>query len=318
MIALNDFTTFRERPIEFPVRSGFIRTNASIAVRGNDIFAAVCCGDHFMDNTGHYMPVPPGTPFDRHRYSEQTVYLCNLDPDDLSVIWSQEIHLAPEDFPVLDGPTYRGFRGFDSARLFVWNRELHMTMCAMGTGGKPESALFMSGLTGHPPSYLNLKRIVPILPFPSHAEKNWMPEVTADGSLRFHYHLGTIADPDGTLYHPGGRADLMQMHGGSQVIPYAGGGLCIVHGFHPRAGTMLRSYVHYFVVLNAAGSPIHISEPFTITGRPIEIVTGMALHPYTGEVMISYGREGGDASMPDQEFPFVATLDPNDIFGRML
>lgn len=317
MIALQDFTTFRERAIEFPVREGFIRTNASIAVRGSDIFVAVCCGDHFMDSTGHYMPVPPGTLLDPNRFSEQCVYLANLDRDDLSVIWAQEIRLAADDVPVLDGPTYRGFRGFDSARLYVQNHELHMTMCAMGTGGKPEAALFTSHLVGHPPRYSDIKRVRPILPYPTHAEKNWMPEVK-DDKLRFHYHLGTLADPDGTLYHPGGRADLMQLHGGSQVIPYAGGGLCIAHGFHPRPNTMLREYVHYFVVLNDAGSPIHVSEPFSITGRPIEIVTGMALHPDTGEVMISYGREGGDADMPDQEFPFVATLDPNDVFGRLL
>ncbi len=317
MIQLSDFTTFREKVLAFPVKPGFIQTNASIAVRNNDIFVAVCCGDHFMDNTGHYMPVPAGTPFDQSRFSQQTIYLANLD-ENLDVVWSHEIALAPENVPVLEGPTYRGFRGFDSARLFVHDHKLKMAMCAMGTGAKPEAAQFVCGLTGHPSSYVDLKRIVPILPFPTYAEKNWMPEVAADGSLRFHYHLGTIATEDGTMYHPGGRADLMQMHGGSQVIPYAGGGLCIVHGFHPREGTMLRSYVHYFVVLNKDGSPIFCSEPFTITGRPIEIVTGMALHPYTGDVMISYGREGGDASMPDQEFPFIATLDPNDIFGRML
>lgn len=319
MIRLDEFTTFRERAVEFPIREGFIRTNASVAVRGNDIFAAVCCGDHFMDATGHYMPVPAGTEFDRHRFSEQCIYLANLNRDDLSTVWAEEIKLAPEDVPVLDGPTYRGFRGFDSARLYVVDGELRMTMCAMGTGGKPESALFTCAFTsGMPPSYRDVQRLKPILPYPSHAEKNWMPEVRYGKELRFHYHLGTLAAPDGTLTHPGGRADLMQLHGGSQVIPYGAGGLCVVHGFHPREGTLLRRYIHYFVITNAEGSPIHISEPFSITGRPIEIVTGMALHPDTGEVMISYGREGGDATMPDQEFPFIATLDANDIFGRML
>lgn len=313
MIALDQLPSFQEHRIDFPVQPNFIVTNASVAVRDSQIFVAVCCGDHFMDERGHYMPIPPGDPPDRHRFSEQNVWLADLDHR-LRVKWASEIKIPDAEMPQLAGETYKGFRGFDSARLFVWHRELWLTMCAMGTGAKPEAALFI-GRIDDGPAFANIRRVKPILPYPSHAEKNWMPEIIGD-ELRFHYHLGTLAALDGTLTHPGGRADLMQLHDGSQVIPHDGGGLCIAHGFHPRPDTFLRSYHHYFVRTNRAGSPVHVSDAWTIRGKHIEIVTGMAYHP-NGRLMISYGREGAEETMPNQEFPFIATIDRTDL-GRFL
>lgn len=320
-MSLDSLPSFVEHRINFPIRDGFILTNASVVTRGRNIYAAVCCGDHFMNSEGHYMPYPPGEPFDRHRFSEQTIYLAELDAD-LNIVGSNEIYLDPANVPVLEGPTYKGFRGFDSARLFVWHSDIWMTMCAMGTGATPEAALFMARIDNqsiqHRSRYQDLRRIKPILPFPTHAEKNWMPEVNVAGTrLRFHYHLGTLADPDGTLTHPGGRADLKQLHGGSQVIPYKDGGLCIAHGFHPRPGTHLRRYLHYFVRTDSNGSPIAISEAFSLCNLQIEIVTGMAYHPDGGTLLISYGREHADARMWDQEFPFIAEISIKDL-GRLI
>lgn len=308
MKSLDSLPSFREYPIRFPLREGFIPTNASVAaMHPGFIFALVCCGDHFMDERGVYLPTPPGTPEDPERFSEQTIYLAELSPD-LAVTSAFEVRVPPESKPVPTGDTFRGFRGFDSARLFVWRDGLWSVMCAMGTGDRPGAELFVARIDGD--QFADIRRVIPHGE-PTHAEKNWMPEVIGD-EVRFHYRLGTLTNMDGTLTYPGGRADLARAGGGSQVIPYGDGRLCIVHDFHARLGTFLRVYNHYFVRLDVDGQPLTISEPFTIRNKLIEIVTGMAYHP-DGRLMISYGREDADAAMPHQEMPFIATIDPADL-----
>lgn len=312
MITLSHFTTFAENRISFPIREGFIPTNASVTVWKGWIWALVCCGDHFMDERGHYTPFPPGTPEDPERYSQQTVYLVRL-AHNFKVVSAREI--AVPQRPACEGETFRGFRGFDSARLFVWQGALWSAMCAMGTGARPGSQFFLARIEGEntdEPRFTDLRRVSTNPP--KHAEKNWMPEVVND-QLRFHYRVGILADLEGNLTASDGWVDLLHLNGGSQVIsngyPRA---LCIAHHFEPREGTHLRRYLHYFVKLHD-GRPEWASSPFTITNRPIEIVTGMAYHP-DGRMMISYGREGASGDMPNQEMPFIATIRLSELRRR--
>ena len=127
-----------------------------------------------------------------------------------------------------------------------------------------------------------------------------------------HYRLGTIADVNGNLHHPGGRADLAQFNGGSQVIATKDGALAVIHGFH-KTDTFLRRYFHFFVTFNEAGSPITISEPFTLTGQQVEVVNGLCAHPDGKRLVLSYGRMGADPSMPHQELAFTETIDPKEL-----
>lgn len=303
--------SFIERRIDFPVRAPLILTNISVAVRHKRIYAAVAAGDHFMCADGIFRPTPPGTP-EIGLFSRMEVFLAHLD-DDFNIVSTNEMRMPAENIPKIEGPTYRGYRGWDSPRLFVWLDRLFLSPCIMGTGARPEAAIYLAEIgEDGAPYYERVERMKPILPYPTYAEKNWMPDTTDPHALRFHYRLGTLAYADGTLWHPGGRADLAQLNGGSQVIPYEGGGLAVVHGFH-NTGTALRRYFHFFVRFNAAGSPLTISAPFTLTGRQVEIVTGLAYHPDGKRLMLSYGRMDADPTMPHQEFPFIATIDFDDL-----
>lgn len=314
MIFLNsNFRTFVERRIEFPIREGYLLTNASIVVRNERIFAIVCCGDHWMDEGGFYQPYPPGTPFDRKRFSDQICYLVELGLD-LSVLTAREIIIDPEDRPTPDplSITFRGFRGFDSARLFVWKGQLWSVMCAMGTGGNPGSELFLARIEEGTPRFTDIRRIKANGEW-THAEKNWMPEVRG-GELRLHYRIGTTSDIHGNLT-TAGKQDYAHFNGGSQIIPYPQGSMCIVHGFQQHTDSFRRDYWHHIVYFDRGGMPKSLSRPFHIAHEH-EIVTGMAYHP-NGRLMISYGRSNADPDMPGQEFPFIATIQTNDLW-RML
>lgn len=322
MTRLADLPSFTEAAIDFPMPSGQYLTNASVAVRDGKIFAAVCGGDHFMDERGIFIPWPPGTPENPDRYSQMSVHLAELDAA-LAVKWHRVIDTPPTQVPVMSGETYKGFRGWDSARLFVYRNELYCAMCVMGTGAKPEAAFYYSPMDSQMHErviFYDVKRIVPKLPEhlpPSYAEKNWMPQVIDGLGLRFHYRLGVIADLDGNLTPNTNGFEIMGLNGGSQVIRYGDGALCVVHEFHPLPNTYRRSYTNRLVVLDRLGMPLKICPNFTITGNDPEIVTGLALHPDGERLMFSYGR-GFDSGLDRfQEKPFVATVALSEI-GNLL
>lgn len=321
MIRLADLPSFMETSINFPMPNGQYLTNASVAVRDGQIFAAVCGGDHFMDERGIFIPWPPGTPEDPNRFSRMSVHLVTLN-NDLDVIQTRVIETPDAQTPVVIGETYRGFRGFDSARLFVYKGELYCAMCVMGTGAKPEAAFYYSPIDtslSERALFYDVKCIVPSLPegFPSsYAEKNWMPHII-DGKLRFHYRLGILADLDGNIEPNAGGFYVMDINGGSQVIPYGDGAMCIMHQFYPVPNTYRRSYMNCLVMLDDGGMPVKICPQFSITGDDPEIITGLALHPDGERLMLSYGR-GSDTGIDRyQEKPFIATIDLADL-GSLL
>jgi hypothetical protein len=192
-------------------------------------------------------------------------------------------------------------------------------MCVMGTGDRPEAAFYyspMDGQMGENVTFYDVKRIRPKLPDhlpPSYAEKNWMPQVIDGLGLRFHYRLGILADTDGNLTPNTNGFVVSGLNGGSQVIRYGAGAMCVIHQFHPLPNTYRRAYTNRLVMLDAEGMPLKICPEFTITGNDPEIITGLALHPDGERLMFSYGR--GSDSGPDryQEKPYIATIALSEI-----
>ena len=308
MIRLSLLPSFKEKPVVFSVDDGFYLTNASVAVHDGQVLALVCGGDHYMDARGIFVPWPPGTREDNNRFSKMTVHLARFNPNDLELVsYTAAIGLAPDQVPTPEGPTFKGFRGFDSARLFVWRDTLYMAACVMGTGGKPEAAFYMAEIEEDSlgTRFADVRRIIPRLPAPSYAEKNWMPEVIGD-ELRFHYRLGVLSDPEGNLTEVG---NPLPPNGSSQVIPYKDGALCIVHEFVPVPGSFRRSYWHQFALLDKAGRPVKLSDRLCVAGLDPEIITGLAHHPDGKRIILSYGRGKKHGADRYQETPFLATLD---------
>lgn len=127
-------------------------------------------------------------------------------------------------------------------------------------------------------------------PDPYRHEKNWMPFVR-DGRL----HVVVRIDPL-TVYtvDDGGGMDLVSAapplgtavawRGGSQGVPVDDGWLFVVHERVPASGPM---YEHRFVLVDRSLRLAKASNPFTITGAPVEFVAGLIRHD--GRFLLSAG-----------------------------
>lgn len=298
MIELPNLPSFVERPIRFPAREGFILTNASITVSRNTISAAVPAMDHYLDERGFIVPLPVGASEDDTRFARNLTYLVRLGAD-LSVVNAQEVKMLADEVPMLPW----SFRGFECPRLFAWRGGMWVAACSCGTGAKPGSAFFRARIAA---SARNQRLVVCSFSEVQRLgdEKNWMPDVRGN-DLRFHYRLGTLVSPDGSTAAPNPK--YRHLHGGTQVIPYRNGGLCIVHEYLPLPDTNLKESRQYFALLDNAGAVQSISKPFTLAGSRLEVATGMAILPDDESLAISYGRDG-TAPLPYQETPFIATM----------
>jgi len=303
------FSSLIEHPIKFPVRENYMLTSASVAVRNGEILASVSAMDHYINPKGGYWPLPTTANKPPIRAAFNTTYLAHFDHN-LEVVSAQEVETPLSQIPTNGAHT---FRGFESGRLAAWCGDLWMTLCTSGTGATPGAEFYFGRIDENGPRFADVRRIEaqPRV----HAEKNWMPEVIGD-ELRFHYRLGTLIDLNGVKMPTGGRTDLEDWNGGSQVIPYKGGALCVVHTYEQVAGHPWRRYSRQnFIKLDAFGRPAILSQPFIIQRQQLEIVIGLAYHPDGKRLILSYGREDAESAdiLRYQEQPFIATIDLEEL-----
>lgn len=298
MITLRDaMPSFQEHRLDVPVREGFIACNGSVAVHDGQTLLAVNAIDHYLDEQGFFRPLDPG--HNPRKAALNLTYLVSLKPD-MTVAWTTEL-CSPE---IVDPPAWQ-FRGFECPRLFVWRGALHIAACSSGTGSDPGAIFYMARIDGD--KIVNVHQLKP--EHPMHAEKNWMPEVVGD-DLRFHYRLGTLIGPTGAQWKPGGRDDL-DLHGGTQVVPFGDGALCIAHSYRPVADTYRKVSRQHFVRLDRDGRPLTISPAVVFGEGRLEIACGMA-HA-GGDMLVSYGRVNADPAMPHQERPFIARFKTSEL-----
>jgi hypothetical protein len=117
-------------------------------------------------------------------------------------------------------------------------------------------------------------------------EKNWMPFVE-NGELFAVYStspLEIVSLEDGSVVKEGpGLTE--KWSGGSQLIPYQGGFLGVVHRHVNRV------YEHAFIALN--GNSLELSPPFRFFGERVEFCAGLTQHD--NSLCLSFGvmdREG--------------------------
>ena len=134
-----------------------------------------------------------------------------------------------------------------------------------------------------------------------------MPWVRPD-VLRFVYRLGRTIDPDTmemtNLPVP---FNTDALSGGSQVIPFRGAYICLVHEARYRPGNNKRYYQHRFVLMNPTTGVTDITPPFYFHDKVIEFAAGLAWHPDNERLLISYGREDKEA--------WIASVDWHDVAG---
>ena len=133
-----------------------------------------------------------------------------------------------------------------------------------------------------------------------------MPIIQDDGP-QFIYKLGEIIHPDLVKWtDPEPKFNTDRLSGGSQLLPWFGGYLAVIHESRTLPGSHKRYYQHRFVYFGPDKKVLKISPPFFFHNKVIEFAAGLARHPDDKRIMISYGLEDKEA--------WIATVDNFDVW----
>jgi FkbM family methyltransferase len=226
--------------------------------------------------------------------------------DDLSVETANEI-LPPVDMP---DPLYKLVIGFEDCRLFVWRDQLwcSSTVRELNQAGYCQIVLARIDLQPDGTYRFADYRVVHPQGVDLAHQKNWMPVVIGD-DLRFIYS----SDPVRIINECGETVALRpsavasdSFRGGSQAIRFEDGWLAIIH----QSVTMndnRRRYLHRFVKYDDDFNLVGYTESFYISKLGIEFAAGMARHPVTNDIVVSFGIDDRES--------WLATFRVNDLLG---
>ena len=182
--------------------------------------------------------------------------------------------------------------GFEDCRLFSWNDRLGAcaTVCDR-VPGDPFAKIGVLDLSdAGDVTHVHVQES-------RRLEKNWMPFVQ-DGNLKFVYsvdpHVLVQYDRDSHRVQPSAAdidvPDSSTIRGGSQLVPYAGGYLAVVHTVHAAHNPYAKHvYLHQLVLFDSEARPIRRSEPFYFEHHGLEFCAGLAL--WRDGFVLSYGMD---------------------------
>lgn len=213
--------------------------------------------------------------------------LMQLD-ENLSVISAEEI-LPPVDLPE---PLYDLVVGFEDCRLFWWRGDFWCTSTVRELNSDGYCEIVLAKITRKEDGQLHYDdwRVIHPQFCGREHQKNWMPMVTGD-NLFFIYSSDPtrIVDTDGNLVSTKVThiaAD--SFRGGGPLLSFNGGWLACIHESHVMPDNR-RRYMHRFAWYDGVGRLALISEAFWIHTLGIEFAAGLAQHPTTGEIIVSFG-----------------------------
>jgi len=201
-----------------------------------------------------------------------------------------------EDWRVADCQAMRGV-DYEDMRLFCRGADQHLE--AIGGFALPGKHAQLALLTLSNDGAL--ERADPI--YSPRAEKNWMPLVTPEGFLRLVYRCDplTVLDWDGKTLLPSvaeaseraGRSTPFGdgLRGSSQLVPYEGGYLAVVH----ERATAAIHYHHRFVRFDESLTRMSVGKPFVFEHEGIEFCCGLAR--WMGKWVLSYGLDDHNAKL---------------------
>jgi hypothetical protein len=224
-----------------------------------------------------------------------TNYIAELN-EDLDIVHYSKIDTSKFD-------TYKpqwDFVGLEDVRLVEWNDKLYgigvrRDLDTKGTGRMEISELEISGsevkevfryrIPGPPPdNEYCMKNCTPILDKPFHLLKWTNPTCL----MKF-----DITGKETEVFETNSYAPTNNdLRGGSQVIPYKGGYLSILHEtdlYKSEQGRKNATYRHRFVIWNKDFQIIKVSKLFSFMNMKIEFCCGMA--EYKNDYLISFGAQ---------------------------
>lgn len=290
---LNEFCpSWTTREIPFTPEPNWVAMNPSVTRRKDGrIVCNVRTVNYAMDDDGRYT-IRDGNrwPSDDDPIRTRNFLLdFGFDPFSQTVPPPPREILAPPDLPV----NYKGVIGFEDMRIFEWKDQLWSVSAVrqLANDTAPEQVLARIGDDNY------LTDIKKMLPNFRACEKNWMPFVQDNGDkLEFMYRLGITINSDGefTKQVPTGILS-DQIAGGSQMVPFDDGWLCVVHEARPIPGRSIRFYQHRFAWLDYTLTLKKLSLPFFLKDRVIEYVAGACWAPDDKHILMSFGFRDKEA-----------------------
>lgn len=302
--------SFRPRRINVEVPDGYTAMNPSVASVGGQLCAIVRTVNYTMNENDQYLiKGTDGTANDSNPIHTRN-FLCKFGYEWPMIGDTIKPHTAREiiynnNYEV----KYHLVRGWEDMRLIPWgpSSELFVSSCVreMNKEGVCEQVLAQIN-TNH-----SLSGITPMIRKEHGYEKNWMPIVddpSVKGPQRFMYRLNHIVDGFGQdkKIFPS-RQDTGQISGGSQVIPFFGGWIALVHEAMYKDGK--RYYQHRFAYFNLDLSLRSLSLPFVFFDKQIEFAAGLCWHG-PDDLVISFGVRDREAWMARIDATDVLELEP--------
>ena len=276
--------SFTVRPVGFLPPDGWRPTNASVARRADEILVVQPSVNYALED-GNYQAsdgLPVGT----------RIFLLRLGPA-LDVEASVEI-LPPVN---LLTPASGQMRVLEEPRLFAWRGALWCSAAAreLSPEGWCRQVLARIDESGAGPYRLVDCRVLEPEGQRRH-ERHWMPLVErasaeAKGERLRLVHLGDptrIVDDEGQLVAestPAIAADAFRV--GTQAVEFDGGWLALIH--EQVAGDTSAAYHQRFIWFNELCALRGVSRPFFFMTNGVEFAAGLAWHPDSKRLIVSYG-----------------------------
>lgn len=263
-------------------QDGYICLNPSIAKWRGKLWMIQRTVNYELTSNGQYIPV-----VDTDIRTKN--WLCELD-DDLNIVNSYLIN-HPVDWPE---PKFGLVLGFEDSRLFVHNDELwtSSTVRELSERGMAQIVLAKIDMTDiSNVRYCDWHPITPTHTSVVHYEKNWMP-IEDQQIMSWVYSsdpLRIVDDQGQTIRITNNWVKADHWRGGSQVIPWKGGWLYIIHETIIPADYKSRKYIHRFVYCDKNWKISKMSDVIWFKTHGIEFVAGVT--SYNGRLLVSFGNK---------------------------
>lgn len=283
------------KPFVYTPPDDYKPMNPSITNKGSELW--------MIQRTVNYVIRPDGSYNMRGDSAIRTRnYLCQLD-EQLQCVSAREI-LPPLNLPPAQ---YGAVIGWEDCRLFYWNDSFWCTSTVRELNAEGYCEIVLSKIIEQD-GFLYFSDYCVIQPqfCGREHQKNWMPMVVGT-DLYFMYSSdpARIIDVNGNLISSKAThiaAD--SFRGGSQLLPFNGGWLAIIHESHIMPDNK-RRYMHRLVWYDNIGRLSKYSEAFFIHTLGIEFAAGLAFKKDSGQIVISFG-------LADKE-SWVALIDENEL-----
>jgi len=291
--------SFKWRLLDFSSPQGWTAMNPSVTVHEGKLATIVRTVNYRIDEHGRYLIRGTDGTANATNPINTRNYVMGLK-EDLSADGIAEEIMVPSTLPC----EFPLVVGFEDSRLFSWRGELwtSSTVRQFHHDGNCEQTL--AALRRPNIRYAEVQRM---LRYPRTTEKNWTPIVQGD-DLSFMWRPGVRVDTNGNTIQdtpPKGIAT-DNLNGGSQLIPFMGGWISLVHSAMHIPGSSCRYYYHRFLYYTAEFKLDHMSQPFVFHDKVIEFAAGMCAHPtQENTYVISYGYRDSEAR--------IATISMHDI-----